>query len=223
MALEVNLLFPKQQADLERKLDPIKIGLLLALVICMGMIAWWMLLGAKVQGQRNVFEDLNRKWRELEPRSKEAAVQKEEDLAQSATAEALVNWVNSRFYWSPILSELAQATPPKVQIISLNGTYTPDGKILNLTFRGRAAGKDQKDANDTADEFSQRFENRLEDLGFDVNKDFPMMLYSAENTVSLEGEKYGLTDFEVQMVAIKKPDSADGLASEAPATAQAGG
>ena len=145
MALHINLNYERERAKLVRKRDPLKLSL-----FCLGLIAacfasYYFVQLAKLSGAG---QDLSRKKAEFDSVDPQAKIAKkaEDDLAETMrTSETLVQRIEGRFYWAPLLEELTRVIPREVQITKLAGDVKGTGlKTCKLTLDGLSAGADPR-------------------------------------------------------------------------------
>lgn len=194
MALTHNLLYPKQQAELERKLDPIKIGLLLGLLIVIGLVLFWVVQGAAVDSLEKQRKDLQQTWGRLEDQMEAAKKQQATDEEKLATANALVASVEERFYFAPVLELLLENVPNSAQINSVGMNYNPQSDEANIQVAGKVAGKTDQDSRARADALRIRLRDAFRDTyGEDVILEMPTLV-SAE-PVTIRGNRFNTNDF----------------------------
>jgi Tfp pilus assembly protein PilN len=194
MALTHNLLYPKQQAELERKLDPIKIGLLLGLVIVIGLVLFWVVQGAAVDSLEKQRKDLQQTWGRLEDQMEAAKKQQATDEEKLATATALVESVEERFYFAPVLELLLENVPNSAQINSVSMNYNPQADEANIQVAGKVAGKTDQDSRARADALRIRLRDAFrETYGEDVILEMPTLV--SAQPVTIRGNRFNTNDF----------------------------
>jgi Tfp pilus assembly protein PilN len=194
MALTHNLLYPKQKAELERKLDPIKIGLLVGLVIVIALVLYWFVQGAAVDRLTNQRNQLQRTWEVLQPQLEAAQTQRTADEAKLATANALVSVVEDRFYFAPVLELILENIPNSAQVNRISMNYQPDNKTAFIQIGGKTAGSSDQRSRALADALRVRLLSKFrEAYGPEVTLSMPT-LTSAE-PVSIRGKQFNTSDF----------------------------
>lgn len=144
MALHLNLFHEiHRQSERERR-DPVKIAGLVGLLVMLCMVLWYFqrysAVGALERQRRNVEAN----WNKLEPEMKAAAGNKEALLLRQKTNHILIDRLQGRFYWAPLLEKVASATSNLVQIVTLSGELEEDKegkKTIRLLVRGIAASE----------------------------------------------------------------------------------
>jgi hypothetical protein len=145
MALHLNLYHEVQKARQLKRRDPLKLSMYgLGAIAAAFAIYYFIELGrshsmaaelAAVQAQFNA----------LEPKAREAKKREEEINLEIKKSELMAKRIEGRFYWAPVLEQIAQTVPREVQITRLVGDVT--GDILrkcSLTLDGLSAGADPR-------------------------------------------------------------------------------
>lgn len=145
MPLRLNLFHEIHQARTARQRDPLKISL----YILGGVVAAFAALYAVELGRyASVANELSRKQEEfakLEPQA--AAAKKREETFQETQKinTKLVKEIEGRFYWAPVLQQVATLVPREVQINKLAGAVQGTGlRKCQLTVDGLSAGADPR-------------------------------------------------------------------------------
>jgi Tfp pilus assembly protein PilN len=212
MPLTVNLFYPKQKADLEKKLDPVKIGILIAIVVIGSLFLWYSVQNTRLEKLRDVKNDLERQWEQKQPDHQTALESKEEDDEIIASAEALLDAIEQRFYWAPLLSLFHNVTPPEVQITSLNGNFSKESGAISLSVSGIAAGEVPSY---TADTYRTTLRDKLEAEYVDAVVEFTQ-LGESTGQVQLNGETLGTARFtmSVQVETMEAEEETQGPTDE---------
>jgi Tfp pilus assembly protein PilN len=145
MPLRLNLHHEIDRLQAQRKRDPLKISIF----ILVGIVALFAALYAKalvsfsmVDGR---YKAMKRDFDAAEPAAKQA-VEKEASLQKTVAAgNGLVQRIESRFHWSPVLEQLANLVPREVQITKLGGQVQGGlVKKVDISVDGVAAGTDPR-------------------------------------------------------------------------------
>ncbi|MGB8168439.1 MAG: hypothetical protein WCF18_13160 [Chthoniobacteraceae bacterium] len=145
MALRINLYHEVQKARQLKRRDPLKLSIyglggLVALfaiyyVIEVGRMHGMSVELKKVQAQFNV----------LEPKAKAAKKREEEMNVEIRKSELMSKRIEQRFYWAPMLEQIAQTVPRDVQITRLAGDLSGDSmRKCSLILDGISAGGDPR-------------------------------------------------------------------------------
>ena len=164
MALRLNLYHEVQKQKRAKSRDPLKLsvfGLAGIAVLFAGYYAW------QIGRMSSLTRELTRKKAEfdsVEPQAKFAKKRQDEITAMIKKSELFVKRIEHRFYWAPLLAELARVVPNQVQITKLSGDLQgEDVKKCTLTIDGVSAGADpRRVAEDLrtaiAEEFSKHYQ-----------------------------------------------------------------
>ena len=200
MALHLNLYHEiHKQAERERR-DPFKIAGLAGVVVLLCLVIWYSYRVSavrKVEFNRNL---LQADWSKLEPQMKAAIENEGRSLTRQKTNQALLERIQERFYWAPLLDKLAAITPEYIQITTITGELganKENKKTVMLLVRGVAAGGQPRTV---AEEYRRTLEERFtEKYGeasavFDANS-----LEDGVETVNLDGETLPTAMFRIRV------------------------
>lgn len=197
MLLHLNLYHEiHRQAERERR-DPFKIAMLAGLLIVILMIGWYFHRYAAVSSVQRQCDTLRATWTGLEPELKKAEASKENVLARQKIHRVLLDYLRGRFYWGPVMGQIAEITPVNVQLISITGDLVEkDGaKNVTLYFKGVAAGDQPRTA---AEQFRKALQEKFASAYgsasalFDANS-----LEEDAETVTLNGQTLGTAAFRI--------------------------
>src|SRR5690606_12665119 len=104
-----------------RKRDPLKLGLYLLIGVAVCFVAYYFVRLGSVHSITSERDKLAAEWAELEPKQEAAAQRAEELRGTLDVADALVEYIEGRFYWAPLLSRMGGVVPPDVQIKRIAG------------------------------------------------------------------------------------------------------
>ncbi|MEI6349576.1 MAG: hypothetical protein WCP06_00550 [Verrucomicrobiota bacterium] len=213
MALHINLYNEIQKAEQARRRDPLKLAGLAGIVVAFLFAFYYLYRLSVVSGAEAKAGGIAAEWSKLEPRQKKAAEQETEAIARTRTNQALVERVQSRFYWAPLLEEVASVVPPNVQITSLAGEVEPRKTPASIVLSGVAAGQQPRTA---AEKFRLALQEKLSASKLDVSVSFDAnSLEDSIEVVRLEGQMLPTATFKIR-VLIK-----DKLAAAAPSATPA--
>ena len=166
MALNLNLLHEEILEQRQRQRDPLKIGMLV-LAGC-GVILF-LYYGWNAYRTIEIKSRLGRitaNWKKVEPDVTKAENRSAEVTNIINTTRVLDDYINSRFFWGPLLEKLARCVPPNAQLTSLEGQVLEDDKGggISVTIDGVAAAREPRSA---AEDLRQML---LEQLGKSYHK-----------------------------------------------------
>jgi len=196
MSLRLNLYHEIHQARSARKRDPLKISL----YVLGGVVAGFAALYAVELGRyASVANDLSRKQAQFAKLEPEAAVAKKREESFQETQKIntkLVKGIEERFYWAPVLQQVATLVPRDVQINKLSGDIQGSGlRKCQLTVDGLSAGTDPRKVAEElrqsiAESFSKSF--RAVDAKFRTLED-------GSELVMLDGKQWPTASFAISV------------------------
>ena len=200
MALHLNFYHEIHREEKQRARDPRKLAKLAGVVLVVIMVGYYFYRSSSVSGVQQELNRLRGEWAQLNPKAKQAEVDAGRFQAEARKNAALVEAVEGRFYWAPLLERVSAVVPPTVQIQSLGGDYIVERgkKEVNVLLRGVAAGSDPRGA---AEKFRVGLREQLAknytnpDVSFDANS-----LEVAEETVTYEGKSLPVARFRLRLV-----------------------
>lgn len=202
MALHLNLYHEIQTQNLQRKRDPLRLGMLALLVVAVGFVSYYFYRLDRSSGLNNQASRVESDWAALEPKQKQAE-QREKDLQKDiALKDALVKRMEERCLWGPLLDTLAGGVPRQVQLTSFEAGREERSRTVTFTIEGLASGTE---ARKTAEEFRVSFLRKLTE-NFkgpvsSVPKDGFRSLDDREERVVLGGQSYAMASFVVSYQA----------------------
>jgi Tfp pilus assembly protein PilN len=145
MALRLNLYHEIQKEKRAKSRDPLKLSAFAMCGVALLFAGYYFWQIGKLSG---LTRDLTRKKAEfdsVEPQAKAAKKRQEEVSQMLKQSELLVKRIEGRFYWAPMLGQLASVVPNEVQITKLSGDLQGEGvKKCTLTIDGLSAGPDPR-------------------------------------------------------------------------------
>jgi hypothetical protein len=146
MALHLNLLHEEIQQQRDRQRDPLKIGMMVLGVIgaLLALIYLWNLY-RMVETKRR-FAVVDREWTKIEPDVTAAKRRAAELNDIIKTTRVLDESIENRFFWGPFLQKIALCVAPNAQLKSVQAGQSEDGKHIEVTIDGIAAGREPRAA-----------------------------------------------------------------------------
>ena len=146
MALHLNLLHEEIQQQRDRQRDPLKIGMMALGVIgaLLALIYLWNLY--RMVETKRQFAVVDREWTKIEPDVTAAKKRAAELNDIIKTTRVLDESIESRFFWGPFLQKIALCVAPNAQLKSVLGGQLDDGKHIEVTIDGIAAGREPRAA-----------------------------------------------------------------------------
>ena len=165
MALRLNLNHEILQAERARKRDPLKLSLWGLGVIAALFASYYFFQLAKMGVISQEYAHKKAEFDAIEPKSI-AAKTREDELSKTILAgENMVQRIEGRFYWAPMIEQLVNAVPPEVQITKFSGDVQGDTtKKCRLTLDGLSAGTDPRKVAENlrtaiAESFGKKYKN----------------------------------------------------------------
>ena len=165
MALRLNLNHEILQAERLRKRDPLKLSImgLSAIAACFACYYFFQLARMGVISQE--YAHKKAEFDAIQPKAT-AAKTREDELAITLRAgENMLQRIEGRFYWAPMIEQLVNAVPPEVQITKFAGDVQGDKtKRCRLTIDGLSAGPDPRKVAEElrtsiAESFGKKYKN----------------------------------------------------------------
>jgi Tfp pilus assembly protein PilN len=171
MALQLNLLHEEILEQRQRKRDPLKIGLLV-LAGCGAILflyyAWNIVRYAEIKTR---LSRITADWKKIEPQVTQAQKRSADLTNIINTTRVLDDYIDSRFFWGPLLDKLSRCVPPNAQLTSLEGQVTDEekGGGISVTIDGVAAAREPRSA---AEDLRQMLLEQLGKSYHDVKAEF---------------------------------------------------
>lgn len=124
MPLRLNLLAEAQAEEELRRRDPVKRGILVAVVLVSLMVFWICLLQIKIMGQKSWLAELESR-QARQAKDYQEITRNEKNLADlSRKLDELERLSTNRFLWGSLLNALQKSTVPDVRLISFRSEQT---------------------------------------------------------------------------------------------------
>jgi Tfp pilus assembly protein PilN len=145
MPLHLNLFHEIEQQRAASRRDPLKLSLYALAAIGLVLAAIYSVEMGRAASVKGEFARAQANFRKIEVQAKEA---KEHEATFRETIESsdkVIAKIEGRFYWAPVLSEIAAVVPPEVQITKLSGNSQGfELKKAAITLDGVSAGTDPR-------------------------------------------------------------------------------
>ena len=165
MALRLNLNHEILQAERARARDPLKLSLWSLGVIAALFACYYFFQLARMGVISQEYAHKKAEFDAIDGKSVVAKTREEELSKTILAGENMVQRIEGRFYWAPMIEQLVNAVPPEVQITKMAGDVQGDAtKKCRLTIDGLSAGTDpRKVAEDLrtsiAESFGKKYKN----------------------------------------------------------------
>lgn len=196
MALHLNLYHEVQKARKLKRRDPLKISMYGLAALAAGFASYYFVELGRMHGIAAELNKVQAEYNSLEPKAKTAKKREDEIALEVRKSELMERRIEDRFYWAPMLEEIAKTVPKEVQVTRLVGDLTGDGiRKCSITVDGISAGPDpRKVAEDLrtaiADKLAPKYKN--------VTSNFKTLEDGTE-TVMLEGQQMATATFAINV------------------------
>lgn len=205
MALRLNLYHEVHKAKALKRRDPLKLSMyaLAAVVACFA--GYYLLEIIKVHRLNSELSRVKAEFTKLEPKAKIAKKREEELHSQMKAGDLLVQRVESRFYWAPLLEQIMQVVPREVQVTRLAGDLTGDGlRRCAISLDGLSAGVDpRKVAEDLRTAITEKFSPQYKNVSSKFRS-----LEDGTELVLLDGKQVPTATFAINVEFFSGEDKA---------------
>lgn len=211
MAFSLNLYHEILSEQMERKRDPLKLGLAALGIVVLGFAAYGSLRWSHASGQHAALAATEREWRDLQPKIAEAKGRKTEVEKLLEASKAIDMLKAGRVSWASALALLFRTIPPEVQLRTFQADSTltvpkdPSAKpVLSvwMVLGGLAAGPEPRTvAEDLRKALAAAFEERYPGVRASFSNN---QLNESEETVRLNGEELPTVTFNIRIEATRE-------------------
>jgi hypothetical protein len=143
MALQLNLLHEQFTEARQRKRDPLKIGMWVLAGLAATLVMYYMWSAYRTLQIKGRLAALDHEWQKVEPKVTAAQKRVEELNGIIKATRVLDDYIESRFFWAPLLERIAGCVAPNTQLTNLNASV--DGsRSVQLVIDGYAAGREPR-------------------------------------------------------------------------------
>jgi len=196
MPLHVNLYHEIQRQELDRKRDPLRLGMMGLAVIAVGFVAFYFVALEQSHEVGVKFGALQDQFSKLDPKAKAAKARQDELNQEIAASETMTKAVDDRFFWAPVLDQILQAVPKTVQLTHLtaqvNEAATPG---YTVTITGIASAMEPRKE---AEALRMALTARLNTQCNGATSMFKS-LEDSEEFVMLDGHRLSTANFTIQV------------------------
>ena len=216
MALHLNLLHEEILEHRQRQRDPLKIGIMVLVSFGVFMFLyyiWNAYRTLEIKGRLSVVE---REWAKVEPTVTAAQKRSTELTNIIKTTRVLDEYVESRFFWGPLLQKIALCIAPNTQLTSLEGSVLEDNKGVAVSIEGVAAGREPRAA---AEDLRQMLTEQLAQSYGDVKVEFKA-LEDLDTIVNVSGTNLAMARYTLTVGFNSGPAAKTAAASPSPRPAR---
>ena len=216
MALHLNLLHEEILEHRQRQRDPLKIGIMVLVsfgVLMFLYYIWNAYRTLEIKGRLSVVE---REWAKVEPTVTAAQKRSTELTNIIKTTRVLDEYVESRFFWGPLLQKIALCIAPNTQLTSMEGSVLEDNKGVAVSIEGVAAGREPRAA---AEDLRQMLTEQLAQSYGDVKVEFKA-LEDLDTIVNVSGTNLAMARYTLTVGFNSGPAAKTAAASPSPRPAR---
>lgn len=160
MALHLNLFHEVQKQQALRRRDPLKLSLYGLGAVALCFAGYYFLQLGKQSSLASENKRVQAEQSALAPKAEQAQKRADEISAMLTTSKKLVERMDGRLYWAPLLETLTQAVPAEIQLTRLAGDAQSEGsKRCTLSIDGIAAGAEPRQV---AEEFRRSIAEKFD-------------------------------------------------------------
>ena len=200
MPLHINLLHEEQSKVVERKRDPLKLGVLALILVAFCFYGYYLFRSSKANKIAARKADLQSQLAALTPKAAQAKVDATQATQARAATGLVEKLINDRFYWGPLFSEIISGTGSEIQLTGFEGIVRSPENI-NFTVIGVSAGREPRAV---AERFRQSMQERLQKTYGEVSSQF-VSLENSETPLILSGKSFATANFSIGFQLTFKP------------------
>jgi hypothetical protein len=146
MALHLNLLHEEILEQRQRQRDPLKIGVMVLIALGGLLFLYYMVTAYRTLEIKTRLSAVERDWAKVEPKVTAAQKRSAELNEIIKTTRVLDDYIDKRFFWAPLLQQIAHCVAPNTQLNSIEGVVLDDNKGVTVSIEGVAAGREPRAA-----------------------------------------------------------------------------
>jgi hypothetical protein len=193
MALHLNLLHEEILEQRQRQRDPLKIGMLVLASCGAVLFLYYAWNGYRTIEMKARLSHVTGEWKKIEPEVTKAQKRSADLTNIINTTRVLDDYIDSRFFWGPLLDKLSRCVPPNAQLTSLEGQVTDEekGGSISVTIDGVAAAREPRSA---AEDLRQMLLEQLGKSYHDVKAEFKT-LEDMETVANIGGSNVPMSHY----------------------------
>jgi hypothetical protein len=204
MPIRINLLHEEERALLERQRDPLKLALLGAIVIGIGLFGWYSVMATQASAKRGELATLQAEWDTKKPKAEEGAA-KEAVLTKKFEAhQLLVSRSRDRLFWAPVLEKMLSVVRRDMQITSFVGSINEAMKVV-ISLSGITVGQEPRS-------IAEYLRSELERSIASAHPESSVTFQSLEENatpIDIQGRSFRNSDFSIKIEVKLPATSAD--------------
>jgi hypothetical protein len=142
MALKINLYHEVLRTRKHAQYDPLRLSMYGLIAIVVALAGFYVVAYGSKSSVVSATAARKAEYARLLPKSKAAKLEEVELTKQLSGADNLLKRIEDRFYWAPVMEQIAGSVPPNVQLTHLTGGIAPDAsRKCSMVIEGLAAGQ----------------------------------------------------------------------------------
>lgn len=204
MALHLNLYHEVQKTRKLKRRDPLKLSMYGLGAVAALFAGYYMVELGRMHAMASELRTVQTQYNALEPKARAAKKREEEINLEIKKSELVGKRIEGRFYWAPVLEQVAQTVPREVQITRLVGEVTGDGaRKCTLTLDGLSAGSDPRKV---AEDLRTNIAEKLGPKYKSVTSTFKTLEDGTE-MVLLDGHQMATASFAINVLLVTGDDT----------------
>ena len=137
MALRINLFQEINKQLVQRRRDPVRMGILVCLIIGVVVAVYYMYAIGSLRSLNGEMGRLDAEMKALSPQAEQAKKDADRMNADLTVVKMFKDRAKTRISWAPVLAKIIRIVPPSIQIIKFSGTAISDASYA-ITIAGIA-------------------------------------------------------------------------------------
>jgi hypothetical protein len=214
MALYLNFYHEIKSQKIQQQRDPLKIGMAVLALFAAIFLLIYLWRATQVGVLARKVANRNGEWAAIAPKLDEARNRKLNTDPSIKAAETIIQRIENRIFWAPILQMLLEQTPPHVQLTrTIFETVGEERDRIRLQLSGVIAGKEPRIE---ADAFRTKLEQVFGARFPEVKAAFAQLDDRSEE-IALNGASLKTATLIIEFeFGVPKPEPADPAASPTP-------
>lgn len=197
MALQINLYHEVQKERKLKRRDPLKLSIYGLSALGALFAAYYCVELGRMHGLSGELKKVQAEYNALEPKAAAAKTRESEINTEIQKSELMAKRIEQRFYWAPMLEQIANTVPREVQITRLVGDLTGDAvRKCSLTLDGLSAGTDPRKV---AEDLRTAIAEKLGPKYKSVTSSFKSLEDGTEMVV-LDGQQMATASFAINVL-----------------------
>lgn len=196
MALSINLYHEVLRTKKQEQYDPLKLSIIGLIVIGCCLFGWYFVELGRKSSAVGTYNSKQEEFKRLDRQEKADKVRETELTKQLAVAEKLGKRIEERFYWAPVLEDIAVSVPEFVQTTKVVADVQGEAlRKIQMTIEGVAAGEEPRSV---AEDFRMALVGRLTKKFKNVNSSYKTLDEVAEPQ-TINGKSYRIATFSISV------------------------